>query len=223
MNNSTPSRRTVAKSAAWAAPVIAIGVAAPAASASTTDTPPGLQGWVTVTESCSPRSGTQLAIDGAGSYPDRGLWVFNTTPTTTIADATMTFYFPSNLKLTWSYAAGGSRLWSPLTRDTSAPSITGMTAYTTRYSGGFVHVPGGAPGKPAYSYAEGQPRFAAEPLPYGHCQSTILAYARRSVVVDNEQISFQRGPISLRPTFARNSVSHADAGTAAVTTLSAGL
>ncbi|WP_148043399.1 hypothetical protein [Flexivirga caeni] len=35
-----PSRRTIAKGAAWAAPVVAIGAAAPAASASTTPPPP---------------------------------------------------------------------------------------------------------------------------------------------------------------------------------------
>lgn len=197
MSNSVmPSRRTVAKSAAWSVPVIAVGVAAPAASASTTATPPGLQGWVTVSESCSTATGMQLTIDGTGSYPDRGLWIFNTTKATTIAGASITFYFASDMKLQWSYASGGSSQWTLPARDSAAPPISGMTAYTTRYTGAFAFVPG----KPSYSYAVGQPKFQSTPLSYGYCRSAIKAYARRSVAVNGEPIAFQRGPISLLPT-----------------------
>jgi hypothetical protein len=195
-NSATPTRRTVAKSAAWTVPVIALGVAAPAASASTTATPPGLQGWVTVSESCSIVTGMQLTIDGTGSYPERGLWIFNTTKTTAIKDATVTFYFPADMNLQWSYASGGSTQWTVPAKDSSAPSIAGMTAYTTRYTGAFAFVPG----NPAYSYAVGQPKFQSKALSYNYCRSAITGYARRSVSVDGQPIAFQRGPISLLPT-----------------------
>lgn len=221
MSNSTmPTRRTVAKAAAWTTPVLAVGVAAPAASASTTATPPGLQGWVTVNESCSTSAGMQLSIDGTGNYPDRGLWVFNTTKTTSIADAAITLYFPSGMNLQWSYASGGSSHWTLLAVDTTAPPISGMTAYTTRYTGAFAYVPG----NPTYSYAVGQPKFQAKALAYKYCQSAITAYARRTVTVNNKQIAFQRGPITLQPSRAPRSNSRSSdisSGSAGATETSA--
>lgn len=197
-NSVAPSRRSVAKSVAWTVPVIAVGTAAPAASASTTATPPGLQGWVQVTETCDARTGARLGINGAGSYPDRGLWVYNTTPATTITNASITFYFPTTMNLTWSYASGGSTQWTLPTKDPSAPAVTGMTAYTTRYTGAFAYVKG----NPVYSYALGQPAFQTQTLSYSYCLSAVRAYARRTVTVDGKQISFLRGPITLQPSSA---------------------
>lgn len=212
MNHSVaPSRRNVAKSAAWAVPVIAVGAAAPAASASTA-TPPGLQGWVQVTETCDSRTGARLGINGAGSYPDRGLWVYNTTPSTTIVSASITFYFPASMNLTWSYATGGSTQWTVPEKDPSAPPISGMTAYTSRYNGAFA----AGSGSPTYSYALGQPAFQTQTLSYSYCLSAVRAYARRTVTVDGKQISFLRGPITLQPSRAgsRSSKGVTDTATA---------
>lgn len=218
-NTALPSRRAIAKSAAWSTPAIAIGVAAPSAAASTTSTPPGLQGWVTVTETCSISAGMQLTIDGTGSYPERGLWVFNTTRTTAIAQASMTFYFPSDMKLQWSYASGGSKQWTQPAKDSAAPSISGMTAYTTRYTGTFAHVSGGTD----FSYAVGQPKFQANALAYSYCRSAIKAYASRTVTVDNKQISFRRGPINLLPTLHQRSTPRTNEAAAPSTQVAAAL
>lgn len=186
------SRRTVVRGAAWSVPVVAFAGAAPAFAASL---PPGLQGWVTVAKRCRWTSQSTLEIDGRGSYPDRGLWIYNTRETTTIADAKITYYFPNSLgTLTWQAAAGNSR-WSVPAVDNSAPVIAGHTAYTSTYTGGwqFVDSPGDGVD---YTYATGQPHFSAN-LSYSSCQRTITAYARRSVIVNGETIDFTRGPINL--------------------------
>lgn len=181
-NTSGLSRRTLAKGAAWATPVITLAATAPATAASPQ---PGLQGWVNLATQCTGSwSRTQsLTIDGRGTYPDRGLWVFNTTPSTNITNASITFYFASS-SLIWSAAAGNSG-WSTPVVDSSAPNQQGYTAYTTNYSGAW----NSRPGPPPYSYAEGQPHFTSSS--FSGCND-ITAHAYRSVTVNGVVVAFMR-------------------------------
>lgn len=185
------SRRTLAKGAAWVTPVLMTGAIAPAVSASPE---PGLQGWVGVGKSCDGSTMT-LTIDGTGSYPDRGLWVYNAQPAQ-LSNAYITFYYPTGLRtITWSPNASNSN-WSTPVVDSTATPISGYTAYTTRYSGTWTYHATGADGP--YSTADGQPNFSATVNRAStYCSSGVNLYARRTVTVGGTQTSFLRGPVSI--------------------------
>lgn len=189
------SRRVLARGAAWAVPAVTIAAAAPALAAS--PPPPGLQGWLGVGKTCV--SGTDtLTIDGRGSFPTRGLWVYYTTSTTVLTGARMTFYYPTSLgTLTWSDSING---WSkPVVTTGVDPVMPGYTAYTTYYTGGWTWV--NATGTdPDYTLANGDPYFTASvTLSDAVCRAGGLTmYIQRTVTVtdggDSETISFLRGP-----------------------------
>lgn len=194
------SRRTLAQGAAWAIPVAAVVAAAPVMAAST----PGLQGWVEIGKRCRMGSDT-LTIDGTGgnsaSPPDngsRGLWVYRTTAATTLEYARITFYYPSSLgTITWS-AATENADWSVPVVSTIDPAISGYTAYTTYYTGGwtFYNLTGTVND---YTRATGRPNFTGSAaLSDNQCRDGGLpVYARRTVTVNGEVISFLRGPVNL--------------------------
>ncbi|PWJ27315.1 hypothetical protein ATK17_3506 [Branchiibius hedensis] len=186
------SRRTLAKGAAWTTPVLLVGVVAPPASASPQ---PGLQGWVDVGKSCNASFAMTLTIDGTGSYPDRGLWVYNAQPAQ-ISNAYITFYYPSGLgTIAWTAASGNSN-WSVPAVDATAPVIAGYTAYTTRYSGTWTYHATGTDGP--YSTADGDPKFTATVAGAGtYCRNGVSVYARRTVTVNGTVYTFLRGPVSL--------------------------
>lgn len=186
------SRRTLAKGAAWTTPVLLVGVVAPPASASAQ---PGLQGWVTIGKSCNAVSTMTLTIDGVGSYPDKGLWVYNAQPAQ-ISNAYITFYYPTGLgPIAWTPTAANSN-WSTPTVDTTAPGITGYTAYTTRYSGTWTYHATGTDGP--YSTADGQPSFTATVTRAAtYCTNGVSAYARRTVSVNGVTYTFLRGPVTI--------------------------
>ena len=198
-SNTVMRRRTVVKGAAWSAPVIAVGTAAPAHAASL---PPGLQGWVTVGKNCNWQSDDVLTINGTGgngveppNSGTRGLWIYNTTSSTTVANARITFYYPDSLgSLTWTAEPSNSG-WSVPQVSTVDPPIAGFTAYTTYYTGGwqFRDLPGT---DNDYTRATGRPNFVASKQ-INNCDGTIQVYARRTVTVDGQVISFLRGPVGL--------------------------
>lgn len=194
-SNTSVRRRSVVAGAAWAAPTIAIGSAAPAMAASR---PPGLQGWVTVGKSCEGRvwpfsDQLTLTINGTGggnaNPPDnnsRGLWIYNTQQTTSIANARLTIYYPSSLgSISFSRATGGATTWS----------IPGFTAYSSYYTGAwqFYDLTGVIDD---HHRAVGRPNFIAT-IGVASCPGTIQVYSWRTVQVDGQTISFRRGPISL--------------------------
>lgn len=199
MSNTTHDKgRHVLHGAAWEAPAVPIAPAAPviaaagAGAASADPTPPGMQGWVLLDKDGSP-SGMKILLDGTGDYPERGLWVFDTTPGSMITDAWLTVYLPAELRLTWR-VVGEPGGWTTPTRSTTAPEISGMAAYTSHYTGEWRHVAGA----PAYSYAVGRPAFATRSRSRRYCASGQLpAYTHRSVTVDGETIRSQRGPVGL--------------------------
>ena len=184
---SGPSRRALVAGAAWAVPAIAIASAAPAMAIST---PPGLQGWVTISRSGGDGNCT-LEIDGVGNYAVRGLWVFNTTNATGVTGAFIVFYYPMSLGiLTWSAATGNTN-WSAPAYDSGDTTVAGHYAYKTTYSGGWTWVNA----TPTYTLATGDPHFttSSTTCPNGN----IDVYARRTVTVDGSTISFLRGPANI--------------------------
>lgn len=109
------SRRTVVKGAAWAAPVVAMASAAPAFAASPPDNT-SINGVVGISGECRSQGGISVDIDSRSrSY---GLFVNNTTTSTTISDAYIIFYL-SVPGLSWSTAYENDG-WT-------APVSTGMT------------------------------------------------------------------------------------------------
>lgn len=187
------NRRSVAVGALWTAPVIAFGAFAPAIAASPV---PGLNGWVLVRKNCSNASSIQLTINGNGDgtrYPvgqGYGLYVLNTTANSTVTGARITFYYPSDLgTLTWS-AGSGTAGWSVPTIDGSAPAKSSFTAYTTTYSDstGWTF----NTGTPNYTIATGVPVFSASSSQTSYCSSSVTVWARRSVIVDGQTLTFER-------------------------------
>lgn len=187
------SRRVLARGAAWTVPAVALAAAAPGLAAS--PPPPGLQGWVEISKDCNSFSSDVLEIDGRGDYSTRGLWVFYTTTATVLTDARITFYYPASLgTLTWATATGNSGWSAPVTGGPD-PAISGYIAYTTYYSGTWTWV--NAPGTdPDYKLADGDPHFT-ESLDITNCGNSIPVYARRTVTVDGEVITFLRGPVNI--------------------------
>lgn len=191
------SRRTVTKGIAWAAPAVAIAGAAPAY-ASSPIPPNGLNGWVQLSRRCD-IFGNYVRVDGRGSYPSRGLWTFVPDPEADIEIATITFYFNRD-NLSFTNGSGWGSGWSNLVRnpaeDATAPA-TGFFAYTTTYTGGWtwnprMQGPGGM--DPGGWEASNDPLFTAS---RAGCGGAISAYARRSITVNGETVTFLRGPIVL--------------------------
>ena len=191
------SRRTVTKGIAWAAPAVAIAGAAPAY-ASSPIPPNGLNGWVALSRRCGFfNNPNYLSVDGRGSYPSRGLWTFVPDPQADITNATITFYF-NRSNLSFNNGSGSESGWSDLVRnqaaDATAPAA-GFFAYTTTYTGGWTWRPTmqGPDGMdPGGWEANNDPFFTASGA---GCGGAISAYARRSITVNGETVTFLRGPI----------------------------
>lgn len=101
------SRRTIVKGAAWAAPAVAMVSAAPAFAASQTQNT-SINGYVTIGGNCLSRGGVAIEIDSTGR--GYGLFINNTTTSTTITNPFIIFYI-SVPNLTWSASSGNSG-WS---------------------------------------------------------------------------------------------------------------
>lgn len=183
-----PTRRQLVQGAAWSVPVVALASAAPAHAASPIPLR-GMNGWVLLTrQSCT------FSIDGRGNFTgggssDRGIWTFVDDPDAEITGGVITFFFNrSNLSF-----SGGSNGWSALVRDTAkdaqAPA-TGYYAYTTTYNGGWRY-------EARYGawVATGQPYFTST-IP-SRCNDGIRGYARRTLTVNGETVTFTRGPVSV--------------------------
>ena len=187
------SRRTLAKGAAWTVPAAAVVAAAPAYAASIP--PRGLNGWVTLRRQC--QSGDDFFIDGRGNFTDggdndRGIWTFIPDPNAEPTSGEIIFYF-NRSDLTFSNGSGSG--WSDLTRypagDSTRPA-SGYFAYRTTYTGDWTYFPA-------------HEAWVADSDPYwtsnlntesGDCR-TVRAYARRSITVSGETITFTRGPVSV--------------------------
>lgn len=187
-------RRTVVRGAAWAVPAVVVATSAPAFAASPVP-PGGLDGWVELQRRCGDggRGPTQLTIDGAGNYPDRGLWVFVSPAGPTPSNATITFYLQSS-GLTFSNSSGTG--WSNLVRasglDSTAPA-SGYYAYQTTYTGTWTYTDASGTATDRW-VADTDPTFQTT---YSTNCVTVRVYARRTVTTSLGTVSFVRGPVVL--------------------------
>jgi hypothetical protein len=192
------TRRNVVKGAAWAVPVITVaGTPAFAIGSPVPDL--ALEGWVVVGKDCNLGNDT-LTINGTGgngaSPPNtgtRGIWIFAPAPAAqwTITNPRITFYYPSSLgTLTWSTATGNANWSAPVVTVGVDPPIAGYTAYTTYYSGTwtFFDLPGT---DNDYFLADGRPNFV-ESVNISDCGNDLTVYARRTVTVNGNVITFIR-------------------------------
>ena len=186
------SRRTLAKGAAWTVPAAAVVAIAPSVAASPIP-PRGLNGWVTLSRDC--RRSNEFWIDGRGSFTgggtnDRGIWTFVGDPNATITNATIVFYLStSSATFVNQSGAGWSNLVRTASLDGAAPA-TGFYAYQTTYTG-------------TWSYFPSYEAWAADFDPYwlwnmpNNSCGQVSAYARRTLTVNGETITFTRGPVSV--------------------------
>ncbi|PPF83899.1 hypothetical protein C5E07_10470 [Pseudoclavibacter sp. RFBJ3] len=114
-SSASTSRRTVLSAAAWSVPVIALAVAAPARAASTLAPVPGINGWIQFGYPTSSRGTARVTLDARGRYPERGLWINDTTAATKVTDMHLAFHFPSAAG-DLSFAEEGTSAWSPLVK-----------------------------------------------------------------------------------------------------------
>lgn len=187
--NTGVSRRTLAKGAAWTVPAAAVIAVAPSVAASPIP-PRGLNGWVTLRRRCG--LGDDLFIDGQGNFTgggnnDRGIWTFIPDPNASITDAQIVFFFNrGDLTFTNGSGAGWSNLVRDNTLDGTRPA-TGYYAYKTSYTGSWTYF-----GQFQAWAADFDPYWTAN---MGQSCGAVSAYARRSLTVNGETITFTRGPV----------------------------
>lgn len=184
-----PTRRTLVKGAAWSLPVVAVGGAAPAM-ANSPIPPDGLNGWVELQRDCW--ANYQYRIDGRGSYPNRGIWTFIDDPNADITFAQIIFWFNRD---GWSFNNNQSGSgWSNLTRMNPQPGnvpAAGYVAYSATYTGSWTYYPG--LGENGGWVADSDPYWREDDMP-GLC-GTVCAYADRTLTVNENTVSFRRGPV----------------------------
>lgn len=191
MSKSEVKRRNLVKGAAWTVPVVAVAAAAPMAAASPIP-PRGLNGWVTLRRNCG--WNPNFRIDGLGNFTggganDRGIWTFVNDPNATLTNAEIVFFFNQN---NLSFTNGSQTGWSNLVRaqalDGTSPA-NGYYAYRATYNGNWTYFSQ----YQAWS-ANGDPYWSTN---IGSCNSGISGYARRTLTVNGETITFTRGPVSV--------------------------
>ena len=172
------TRRSVLGTAAWTAPVIAFAAAAPAFAASTKR---GLNGWVEVQWGDS-----RITLDGRGTYPNRGLWVSGTKVGDTITNVSIVFYFADTDLVTWETRTGDSGAWTvPVNVGLSTISGTTVRGYSTSYT---LPITATAP----ITQLNNNLVFRTT----SNAVAGSSVWARRSVTVNGNVISFLRGPVS---------------------------
>lgn len=180
------SRRVLTKGVAWAAPITVIGTAAPALAASRVN---GLNGWVLLRGKCpTKKEGGRLEIDGRGTYPDRGLWVWPVSSADVeVKNAKITFYLPTD-RVSGNFRVEVASQWSTPVVDNSVPSKPGYRAYTTTYGGSWTYVS-----------SENQMRVTSFPFfsiaTSNICTQPLPVTARRSVDVGGNTLVFDRSVV----------------------------
>lgn len=170
-------------------PVVAVTSASPAMA--TSIPPRGLNGWVDLRIDCD--GDYEFRIDGRGSFTgggtaDRGIWTFVDDPSPDITGATIIFYFTkSNMNFQNQSGPGWSNLVRTPASDGTAP-VANYYAYTTTYNGTWTQYP-------AYDawVADSDPYWREADI--SRCDDGICGYARRSLTVNGETVSFLRGPV----------------------------
>lgn len=186
-----PSRRAIAKGAAWAAPSISLAVAAPASAVSPA---PGLQGWIYWSKACGSPSQLKISKTPSGGaaelWPngDYGFYVFNATAKQ-VSGACVTFSYPKALgSLTWT-ALPDNGAWSKPVSVT--PVNSSVTTYQMCYQGTWQDVPASG-SRPAYTTATSYPSFSATTSNTAACQNSITVNILRIVSVNGTPITFPR-------------------------------
>ena len=186
------SRRSLMKGAAWAAPALIVATTAPAYAASA---PPlnGLNGWVSVSGSCT-RNGSTLSLDGRGSFTgggnsDRGIWTFINDPNATLEDVQFIVWVKGS---DWTFTNGAAQSgWSNLTLMNPQPSAVpevGYAAYRATYSGTWTYRP-----QNGAWVADGHPYWTGTRA--GRCtDGQVCIYIDRSLKGNGQTVAFRRGP-----------------------------
>lgn len=199
---SSPSRRNVVKGAAWAAPVIGVGVAAPTIAASLR-IDPGINGWVAQSKwqgLFSPCDWTvRLNSNRTGGTPDGapfGLYIYDTEDVTTISQAKVTYWLPSNSKnVSWSgggvgTAPGGyTGCWSGPVAGTVATKTDGAEyrPYTWTYTCDILKENVSPDGRLRLQNLD----VTAEFTKTSAC-NTMNVWAQRAITIDGNLFTFER-------------------------------
>lgn len=190
-------RRTITKGLAWSVPALA-GVAAAPATAASLQIVPGINGWnINRYSSGYGFCSHQIAVDSQPSDgpptadgAPYGLYLYDVTPGTTIADAKMTYWIRGNTSVTWTSQPGHSSCWGSPVRGAPQSKSDGAlyTPYTWTYTCSI---------DPANVAADGRlylARFrttASFTLADGIC-NMVCFWAQRQITVNGELQQFER-------------------------------
>lgn len=181
------SRRSVAKGAAWAAPVIVATTAIPAYAASLANK--ALDGWVNNSTRCTRDyrgvTSTTYEFNGTGVYPTRGLWVSGAREDSKIEDVKIIQYLGYTANPATFQAVQASQ-WTTLTYDPYAPKKDGYLAYSTAYTGSWRYDPDSG-----MHFASSLPYFRTT-LTSRSCVTSLNVVTYRQVVIDGQLYSFER-------------------------------
>lgn len=195
---SSPSRRNVVKGAAWAAPVIGVGVAAPTIAASLR-IDPGINGWVQQFK--SRQIGTcawtvRTTSQGQGQTPDGapfGLYIYDTEDVVTITNAKITYWIPGNRgagDVTWTRNSATGLCWNGPTRGGSTTKTDNRvyTPYTWTYN---CTIDPSAVSGDGRLYLQDLDVTAKFTQPLNQCD-TMNTWAQRAITIDGELFTFER-------------------------------
>lgn len=201
---SSPSRRNVVKGAAWAAPVIGVGVAAPSVAASIR-IDPGINGWVAVTRSPKESGGgwwgnpyscgwtVTMNSNASGSTPDGapfGLYIYDAEDITTISLAQVTYWLPSDTTgVSWTKTGNTGSCWSAVSVGSATNKSDGISyrPYTWTYNCTINK-----------NTVDGNGRIFLQDLnvtakfDQAHRCNDMNIWAQRSITIDGEVLTFER-------------------------------
>ncbi|NYF99045.1 hypothetical protein [Janibacter cremeus] len=198
------SRRTVAKGAAWATPVILGGTAAPAYAASVRKDP-GINGWVLNSPSGGWNCRYSLDVDSdpnySGGTPDGapfGLYLYDVLPNAVITDARLVYWIIGNQNASVSAGSGHSTCWNFAGRGPLATKADGLQyrPYTFNYNNNCPIDPGNVATDGRLYLGNFHVEFSFT-QPGNRCDD-VTYWAQRSITIDQygdgnpEVLTFER-------------------------------
>lgn len=196
------TRRTVAKGAAWTAPVILGGVAAPAYAASVRKDP-GINGWVLNTTQGGRQCRYTLDVNSNPSNPPGtpdgapfGLYLYDVLPDAVITNAQLVYWIIGNQNATVSTESGHSSCWQFAGRGPLATKADGLQyrPYTFTYN---CSIPASAVGVDGRLYLGNFHVEFGFTQPGSRC-SDVTYWTQRSITIDQygdgnpEVLTFER-------------------------------
>lgn len=189
------SRRAVAKGAAWAAPVLALGATAPA-TASSLRIDPGINGWV-LNSPTNLRGDCRwsLRVNSNPSNPGRtpdgapyGLYLYDVQPNAVITNAKLTYWIIGDQNATWTANAQHSSCWSSPVRGAVQTKADGLpyTPYTFTYNCSILASSVSADGRLRLGHFDTTATFTQQDDRGARYCNDVTYWTQRTITIDQD-------------------------------------